>query len=360
MRLRISAALGCASLFAALALGVAAPIPAAARHHLAALEPSRLGAIGPRFRDRVLSGPVRTVAAVGQSSFWGGPVTASTGETLKIYVSDEYGEDEGMRQAWADFLVQLYHGPELDQVTILVAPLSEVQTICGPNTGGCYSAAAGAAVAPGEDLPDGTSKETVLVHELGHNVAANRDNAPWSAVDWGTKRWATYMNVCARQGAGTAFPGDEAGHYLLNPGEAFAETYRLLNFQLLSLTSTIWNADPSFFPDQGALDAVREDVLAPWVADTTTTWSGRLAGPSPGKAPVVKKPAPKQAQPTRSPASFAPLRHTIATPLDGDLRIALTHAPAGTKLSLQDAAGTVLVAPTAGPTDFTVCGQRSV
>src|SRR5438034_7045369 len=96
---------------------------------------------------------------------------------------------------------------------------------------------AGAAVAPGVELPDGTSKETVLVHELGHNVAANRDNAPWSAVDWGTKRWATYMNVCARHDAGTAFPGDEADHYLLNPGEAFAETYRLLNFQLLSLTS---------------------------------------------------------------------------------------------------------------------------
>src|SRR5207237_7650473 len=155
-----------------LPLVAAASGSTATQKRIAAPDPSRLGAIGPRFHDAVLSGPVRTLASAGArfSDFWGGPITAANGETLTIYVSNAYAQDETMRQNWAEFLVRLYHGSELDDVAIVLAPLAEIQTICGPEAGGCYSPSADALVAPGEDLPDGTSKETVVVHALAHNV----------------------------------------------------------------------------------------------------------------------------------------------------------------------------------------------
>ena len=366
VRTHIRAALAGAVLATTLTVAAAAAGSTTAQKRIAAPDPSRLGAIGPRFHDAVLSGPVRTLASAGArfSDFWGGPITAANGETLTIYVSNVYAQDDTMRQNWADFLVRLYHGSELDDVTIILAPLTQIQTICGPEAGGCFAPSAGALVAPAEDLPDGTSKETVVVHELGHNVAAHRDDAPWDALDWGAKHWASYENVCARQVAGTAFPGDEADHYFLNPGEGFAETYRLLNFQLLGLTSSIFVVDQSFFPDQGALDALKADVLTPWIAGATSTWASRFVVPAPRKPPAIKRPVKKRtAKPKpRSANAYTPpaLLDTIQTPLDGTLTVTLTKAPAGTRLGLEDATGTQLVAPTAGPLTFTVCGQRTV
>ena len=76
------------------------------------------------------------------------------------------------------------------------------------------------------DAVGGITPTSVAAH--GHHIAANRSNAPWLALDWGTKRWATRMSICARRGARTAFPGDEGDNYSLNPGEAFAEAYRVL------------------------------------------------------------------------------------------------------------------------------------
>ena len=95
---------------------------------------------------------------------------------------------------------------------------------------------------------DGVDPKMIATHEYGHHVAFNRVNPPWQAVDWGTKRWASYANVCTRTAAGSAYPGDEDGHYLQNPGEAFAETYRLLNESEAGATNFIWPiVDRSFF-----------------------------------------------------------------------------------------------------------------
>ena len=69
--------------------------------------------------------------------------------------------------------------------------------------------------------------QEVVRHEYGHHVAANRLNPPWSAADWGPKTWATDQGICALAAAGTAFPGNESDHYELNPGEAWAESYRI-------------------------------------------------------------------------------------------------------------------------------------
>lgn len=271
---------------------------------------------------------------------WGGPTTASDGEVVQITVSDTYPVDSTITQGLADFLVQLYHGPELSTVAVYVAPLSEVETICGPGAGGCYDPDQQTIVAPGENLPDGTSKETVLVHELGHHVARSRVNPPWTAEDWGTKRWASVENICMRVADSTAFPGDEGSKYLLNPGEAFAESYRILNFQKQAwaswTVSAPFNSDESFYPDAAALDALRLDVVQPWKAPTVTAWSGRVA------------------------SARRSAKRAIATPLDGSMSVKLTRAPAGASIAIVDPRNGAVLAKGPRRASFQVCGKRNL
>src|SRR5207249_3734012 len=81
-----------------------------------------------------------------------------------------------------------------------------------------------------------------------------RINPPWRALTWGTKRWASYMNVCAKTVSGQLHPGNEGNAYQLNPGEAFAEAYRVLNEQREGIASPEWDlVDPSLRPDATAL-----------------------------------------------------------------------------------------------------------
>jgi hypothetical protein len=145
------------------------------------------------------------------------------------------------------------------------------------------------------------SAQSIATHEYGHHVAYNRLNPPWAAVDWGTKRWATHERVCPRAAAGTAYPGDEGDDYMLNPGEAFAETYRVLNETSAGLPPTWPIVDPSFRPDAAALDAVRQDVLQPWAGPTVTvnrvqfarnarTWTMQVTAPLDGKVSVQVQP----------------------------------------------------------------------
>src|SRR5688572_5124829 len=68
----------------------------------------------------------------------GGPVTTSTGETVDVLVSNTL-PPEVTPEAWAEFLVKMVHGSELAQFTMHIAPLSEVQQLCGGRALGCYS-----------------------------------------------------------------------------------------------------------------------------------------------------------------------------------------------------------------------------
>jgi hypothetical protein len=184
------------------------------------------------------------------------------------------------------------------------------------------------------------SKETILAHEYGHYVADSRLNPPWSSFDWGPKRWATVENVCARTKQGSAFPGDESDHYSLNPGEAWAETYRLLNFQKLNWPGwvfTPFRVDESFAPGPAAFAAAKADVLTPWTAPRVKTLSGRLTAAS----------------------RIRPLRRKIAAPLDGLVSIRLARAPLGTTIALESLTGSVLRRP-AKRLSYTVCGSRSL
>jgi len=170
--------------------------------------------------------------AIAPAGFWGGGYTIRSGERVTIYTSDSYAVDAAANQRWAEFLGGLIHGSELSGVTVYFATPPGTHRLCRSATDvlhgilGCYGS--GTIVAPGEDTAM-VSAESVLTHEYGHHIAANRSNAPWPALEWGAKRWASAMGICAFARSHRIFPGDESLLYRLNPGEGFAETYRWIS-----------------------------------------------------------------------------------------------------------------------------------
>lgn len=272
------------------------------------------------------------------SSKWdGGPFSTEAG-MVTVYVSPAYAPSETVAQQWADFFASLVHGPELGLLTAYFAPLDEVESLCGGEDGvlGCY--ANDRLVAVG-DTTDGITPESVAAHEYGHHVAYNRVNPPWLALGWGPKRWGTEQRVCSRAAAGTAFPGNEGLGYTLDPGEAFAESFRVLN-ELRGGGPETWPIlDASFRPDAAALQAVADDVVSPWVGPTVTTVHGRFAT---GRDVWTRR---------------------IGTPLDGTLSVALADGSKG--LQLLGADGRSVIASGSWTADggrlvsVIVCGERS-
>jgi hypothetical protein len=239
---------------------------------------------------------------------WGGRVTTSTGESVEIFISDSYPEDPALLQSWANYVGSLVHGSEISTVTIQLGTPADVESVCDEFALACYSPRLDTVVAPAEDIPGVPSAQAILAHEYGHHVANNRVNPPWQAVDWGTKRWATVENVCARTAAGELAPGDEGTNYDRNPGEGFAEAYRVLNQHRLGLAETPWQVvTTTLYPSSTALAALEQDVVRPWTKPTTRTLRGRFTSAG-----------------TRS------RRTVLATPVDGNV-VATLRAPARTR-----------------------------
>ena len=283
-------------------------------------------------------------ARVAGSASWGGSYTTPSGETVKVYASNTYPQDSAVGQRWANFLASLVHGPELATITAYLAPLTEVQGLCGAQALACYSPRESLLVAPGDDPYSDTSAEAVVTHEYGHHVANNRQNPPWAAVDWGAKRWASYMQVCAKTKQGAFSPGAETlPQYTFNPGEGWAESYRVLNQQKAGLAESPWEiVSRVFYPDATALSRLEQDVVTPWTAVTAESRSGSVS-----RTTRVRS-------------------YTVATPLDGTLKVSL-RGPRTAKLSLDVFSGTKRIGhavktanATATTTSLTVCGQRSV
>jgi hypothetical protein len=228
----------------------------------------------------------------------------STGAT-SVAVSASYESPEQTALHWGDFLASLVHGDELDGMTLYLATPYEVTTLCGSYDAlGCYAPGWSRIVAIGE-ASDGIRPEAVVTHEYGHYIAAHRDNPPWDTLDWGPKRWATALNVCARTRARKVFPGAEDSRYSLNPGEGFAESYRFLNGQPTGDIGMDWPiVDRLFYPDARSLGAVRRDVLEPWAYPTAVRLTGRLNAQ--GRAFL-----------------------NVSTPLDGNLELAPQGATLG-------------------------------
>jgi len=323
----------------AIAVGMLAVASAAAGPPRAGVLVPRLDRLGQmpdvRVRDRVLSGS-RSLAAARLATSHGGVYTTATGEQVKVFVSDAYPVDDTVNQRWADFIAGLLHGKEIVKVTVYVAPYSEMQTVCqSAEADGCYLLQSEQIVVPGDVPSDGVSIEEIVAHEYGHHVALNRSNYPWPAVEWGTKRWASHESVCERVQTHTAFPGDERANYFRNPGEAFAETFRVYNDRRTPL-GTIqlpWRMD-GFTPDDGALSALAEDVQKPWTGTYLSHWRGRLA------ARTVRK-------------------FVVPTPHDGIAKFVLSSRPGSAIAVLDPATGKPLIVVTK-QIQYGICGERKL
>ena len=186
---------------------------------------------------------------------------STPGGTVRVIESPSYDPAPAVLQAWANFFGALPHGSELSQLTVYLAPYSEMQHICSPEADSCYAPENNEIVLVGNSPPDSNPIEDIAAHEYGHHIANHRDNAPWNAEDWGPKYWATYENVCNRVAQHQAFPSAEPpdARYFANPGEDWAETYRTLTG-----SKSAWTFSPLFAPDARALAAARRDVLKPW------------------------------------------------------------------------------------------------
>ncbi len=227
------------------------------------------------------------------------------GEQVKM--SSTYYDDADM-QSIADVLGGLVHGEEMNSLSVYVASPDELSQICGPGALACYAPSQGEMFISGEDGSSyGVPRDFTIAHEYGHHIANNRINAPWTALDTGAKRWATYEHVCQGTRRDQLFPGDEGTHYWQNPGEGFAETNAHLNFPDVPVP---WGYNSLLHPSQASIAKLESDITSPWSAPTTVSWRGSIW--------------PQRANPPQ---------RRFSTPLDGQVEIDLS-GPAGANYDL--------------------------
>ena len=274
------------------------------------------------------------------SGYWGGEYTISTGERVTVYASNSYPMDPALEQRWADFLGSLIHGSEISQVTVLLSTAAQISRVCGEDAVACYSPQGGVLYTPGDDPGSDLSAEAVITHEYGHHIAAHRSNAPWETLAWGPKRWASAMQVCARTRKNELVPGaEDPVHYVVNPGEGWAETYRVLNERQEGIAETPWDiVSQSLYPTAAALSAAEQDVTSPWTQIAPTAQTVRLTR-------------------TTRVRTF-----TVATQLDGTLKVSL-RPTRGLRLAVNLYASSTRVAHAVTSASFTrtttVCGART-
>ncbi len=288
---------------------------------------------------RVLIVGLVALVLPGAALAWDGtyPTGDAAGTSIHIIVADSYPVDQTLPQSWATYLGSLPHGAELGRLTLNLMPLSTVQTnqYCGDQSLACYDPSTETIYAAPEDQLDEPPAKEIVTHEYGHHIANNQNDAPWRAEDYGTKRWSSYENICAQAAAGTASPGDEGGAYSQNPGEAFAESYRVLALTDLGLTPSSWEiVNENFYPNATALQLLQEDITSPWTGPTLRHVHGSFG--------------------------FGTTRTIgVQTALDGSFTARL-HAPSKARFELELYNRGTLVARSRTNVRFEICGERAL
>jgi hypothetical protein len=185
--------------------------------------------------------------------------------------------------AWQQFFTSLPHGPELDSLTVVLAPWDEVTRRCGRGADGCYRGLLRQMVIPGTAGPDDSYVADIARHEYGHHLAAQGDNAPFDP-SLGTKRWFTHERICARLRSGEL--SDSGSRYEASAAEGFAEAYRVT----AGGDPHLWIVDPALFPDPGARRAILADVRHPWTGGRERRFTGRLTPRRPERSFLVRVP----------------------------------------------------------------------
>jgi hypothetical protein len=282
----------------ALSIGVAAamiapPTSAAAPRLIQPVSttaPKASGAGAWFFRDRVigLPRPLATAAAAGPRILTLHYVVG--GQTVEIALSPSFAdvpENRAAARSLVNLLGSHIHGSELGQLRVFVGTSVEISLLCGggPEVLGCYSPTQHRMFVPDQEPPGGGyTREYAMTHEYGHHVASLRSNAPWPALSYGAKYWASYEHVCARTAQQQLFPGDEDSHYAANPGEGFADTYAHIYYP-----SVPFQFAPIMAPTPGSKAALRRDVLNPWRGPRRSTLRGVLAAGATGRSFTIRQ-----------------------------------------------------------------------
>lgn len=262
------------------------------------------------------------------------------GHSVTVDVSDTYIPDPDNDQALVDFLGGLAHAGELSDLTVVVLTARELEDVCGASALACYGSGSEQMFISGDGSQPGQPPiEFIIAHEYGHHVTANRDNSPWSAFGWGTKRWASYERVCPGVRDGDYHPGNQGQHYYSNPGEAFAEAYAEGHYPGL----VPWEWDQSLKPDARALQAILADITDPWRDRTKVEHQGELSRGGPrSEANIVDTPLDGR------------LTAELSGPGDADFDLFLTSAGGGKDLADSSSKGSD------ERVKYTICGRRSV
>jgi hypothetical protein len=221
------------------------------------------------------------------------------GNTVRVILSEVYEPDPAVAQSAASFLGTLVHGGEIVGATVFLGSAQDIGLACGDNAEACFNPATNTMVVPATPPASAIPQEEILAHEYGHVLANGRSNHPFPAVLFGTKRWASYEEVCPRFIRELADPDGQVP-YADIPGEAFADSYRILN----GGNPGLFRFNRVYFPNSTSLRLIRQDALDPWHMRPPYVRAGSLTPGRPG-----------------------PERVGIATPLDGLLRIKLVSAP---------------------------------
>lgn len=224
----------------------------------------------------------------------------------RVIASAGLPADAAHDAAWQQFFTSLPHGPEIDSLTVLLAPPDEVTRRCGRGADGCYRGLLRQMVIPGITGPDDAYVADIARHEYGHHLAAQSDNAPFDP-SLGTKRWFTHERICQRLRSGE-LSGSGSARYEVSAAEGFAEAYRVA----AGGNSHLWIVDPVLFPGPAARRAILADVRHPWTGEREQRFSGRLT----------------RGRPQRTFSMRVPLDGTVRAEATGSagLRLALTLA----------------------------------
>src|SRR3954447_22840376 len=221
----------------------------------------------PRFKDRVLTGPVAHSSALRGATPARKFLTAD-GISVEARVSGSVANPSAVAQGIVNFLGTRVHGLELGQLRVFIGTPSEVASACGGDSDvlACYSAGERRMYIPDRDPGAGSSagftRNYAITHEYGHHLANYRSNAPFAALNYGAKYWSSYEFVCSGADEGRFYPGNQASHYLDDPGEGFADAYAHLPEN--GFSNVRWQFNSRLRPDSGAFAAIRRDVLDPW------------------------------------------------------------------------------------------------